>query len=122
MIYKHLGNTYKYGTATFLFLIRKSGIIGVCLEMNIVKEGKKFEGVKRELIETVQDYVDTVTKENLPEYLLNRPAPKEYWEIYKKYLQSELRALEVTVRDKSIPKRDESILIEKTPFPQLAYC
>ena len=81
-------NTYKKGTLRYLFVAKDKQIIGVCLDLDIIVEGNSFEKVKEELSEVSREHVEFVIKNKLPEKLLNRPAPKEYWNLYKEVVDA----------------------------------
>lgn len=62
--------------------------IGVCLELDIIDEDIDLDVLKNRMRERVESYVTYVSEKKKNVNLLNRPAPKEYWEEFFKYLQS----------------------------------
>lgn len=77
-------NTYKQGKLQYLFYKQGKKYVGVCLDLNIYEEGSNFEDVLKTVTKMSQDHVKYVIKNKLSEDLLNRPAPKKYWELYNK--------------------------------------
>ena len=77
-------NTKKQGLISFLVAKQKgeNNFIGVCLTFNIVQEDNDPERLLRSLQESAKLHLETVLEKNLPDELLNRPAPKKYWKIY----------------------------------------
>lgn len=62
---------------------------GVCLDFDIVEEGKDLQLLKRSLLEAAEGYLEAISKKDLDKNLLNRPAPRQYWKILQeleKYL------------------------------------
>ena len=66
------------------FLVYKEGdsYVGVCLTFDIVEEGSNPVAVMRSINEAARLHLEAVVKNDLPEELLNRYAPEEYWEKY----------------------------------------
>ncbi|TSC93112.1 MAG: hypothetical protein Athens101428_739 [Candidatus Berkelbacteria bacterium Athens1014_28] len=85
-------NTYKKGTLNLFIYPDKNHFTGVCLELDIIVEGKSAYEVRQELFDGVSSYVETIIKNKLPESLLNRPAPKEYWDRFFALLAEEIKA------------------------------
>jgi hypothetical protein len=75
-------NTKKGGIVRFVYITNSNGCFGICLDFNIIEEGKNEAEVYKNLETAVQLHIDTVKKNNLSDDLLNRLAPKEYWDIY----------------------------------------
>lgn len=75
-------NTKRRGLMEFLFYRQGSRYIGVCLTFNILEEGKDLELLKRSVEEAARLHLIAVIKKNLSDDLLNRHAPKKYWEKY----------------------------------------
>ncbi len=69
------------------FLVYKEGdsFVGVCLTFDIVEEGKNPTELVRNIKEAAELHLEVVIRENLPDALLNRYAPIEYW---KKYFET----------------------------------
>lgn len=83
-------NTKSEGVAT-VFLYRKdSKFIGVCLELDIVDDGSDFDELRQRMRQNVESYIRYVCSKDADESLLNRPAPKEYWDMFSDLL-SELK-------------------------------
>ena len=105
-IYKDMksisSNTKNRGNVTIFFFKEKAKYISVCLELDIVKEGKSLEELNQSMMEAVTGYIVTIRKQNLLDELLNRPAPKKYWEKYSAFLSSQ----EHRVRSRSAREAD----------------
>lgn len=76
-------NTKTRGTMRFLFLQEKKQFLGVCLDFNLVEEGRTFEEVKKHLFVASRLHLQTVIDKKLSDSLLNRHAHKKYWEMYE---------------------------------------
>ncbi len=79
-------NTVARGIIEFVIFYDKKAkhFVGVCLSFDIIEEGNNPEKLMESLTDAAKLHVAVVKKENLPEALLNRYAPKKYWD---KYLQ-----------------------------------
>ena len=84
----------------------------MCLELDIVKEGIDPEELVAEMLESVAGHVETVCKKNLDDSLLNRAAPKKYWEAYQKFIDTQRK-------DELIRKADYSSI---SVFPIADLC
>ena len=73
------------GQGQFRFVIYKRPgeriYTGVCLDLDIVEEDKDPVALRKSLEEAAEGYLEAVAKKNLDDELLNKPAPKEYWDI-----------------------------------------
>lgn len=80
-------NTKEKGNIEFFIYQNKSGgnFTGVCLTFDIVEEGTDPESLMKSLEEAALLHIEAVRENKLSDTLLNRPAPKKYW---NKYLQS----------------------------------
>jgi hypothetical protein len=76
-------NTYKKGQLQYLFFKEGKKYVGICLELNIYEEGEDFKTVKETVTKISREHVEYVIKNKLSEGLLNRHAPKKYWDMYK---------------------------------------
>jgi len=69
----------------FRFIIfKKAGekyYTGVCLDLDIVEQDKNPVTLRKSLEEAAQGYLEAINIKNLNDELLNKPAPKEYWNI-----------------------------------------
>ncbi|MFH1046736.1 MAG: hypothetical protein V1738_00370 [Patescibacteria group bacterium] len=79
-------NTKQLGMVTFFIYPHKSGYQGVCLELNIIEEGKDKDRVIELLDEHARSYIEYICKSGHSDDLLNRPAPKIYWKRFEKYV------------------------------------
>lgn len=72
------------------FLVYKEGssYVGVCLTFDIVEGSSNPVELLKSLKEVAELHLDTVIKNNLPDELLNRYAPEEYWEKYFEALKN----------------------------------
>lgn len=110
------GNTKKGGEVTVIFFKEKNTFISVCLELDIVKEGKGITTLRKQMEEAVLGYVETVCKGDFSDALLNRPAPKKYWDKYYGFLRSlEPKSGSRTVR----PRADRVRTIDRLPIQEL---
>jgi len=82
---KILGNKKEQGIARILIYPSKNKYIGVCLDFDIVEEADSKEEAVNQIKEATRGYVINVWKNKLDDSLLNRPAPENYWRIYREY-------------------------------------
>ena len=73
-------NTKTQGLYEFFVYPEQGKFVGVCLTLDIVEEGESLQTVFNSLIKAAHGHIEMVTKDNLSDNLLNRPAPKLYWE------------------------------------------
>jgi predicted RNase H-like HicB family nuclease len=78
-------NTKERGIMEFLVYKKGKTFIGVCLTFDIVEEGKNPTELLKSIKEVAELHLEVVIRENLPDTLLNRYAPEEYW---KKYFET----------------------------------
>ncbi len=80
-----------------LFIYReRKRYIGVCLELDIVDNGNDLAELTDRMKKSVESYVRRVCwNDSFDAALLNRPAPKKYWNLLAKYLEC-ARQLEKT--------------------------
>lgn len=91
-------NTKKSGIVRFLYIKYEDRVVGVCLDFNILEEGKNFDEVRKHLETAAKLHLITVCKKKLSDDLLNRHAPKKYWELYE-----QLQSAKLAKKRKSIP-------------------
>ena len=67
------------------FLVYKDSktYVGVCLTLDIIEEGDDPVILMKSIVEAAEGYLDVVRKLNMSDDLLNRHAPKEYWDKYR---------------------------------------
>lgn len=75
-------NTKKSGLIEILVYKEKDVFVGVCLTFDILEEGKDPLMLIKSIKEAAQLHLETVIKNNMSDDLLNRYAPKKYWEKY----------------------------------------
>ncbi len=80
-------NTKEKGTIEFLVYKEGKTFIGVCLTFDIIEEGSNPEKLMESIQEAAQGHLKVVRAENMSDDLLNRYAPKEYWDIYYKAIE-----------------------------------
>ncbi len=82
-------NTKKSGVLRFFIYFdkKKKEFVGVCLELGIITCGENPYFVEKDLLESARGYVATICKKNLTDQLLNQSPPKEYIEIFEKFLR-----------------------------------
>jgi predicted RNase H-like HicB family nuclease len=80
-------NTKKGGIVEFFAYKDGYKYTGVCLTFDIIEEGSNI----REVMENVKNaallHLKAVIENNLPDDLLNRYAPKEYWDKYESFVE-----------------------------------
>lgn len=86
-------NTKKRGKFTlFVYQEKPNYYIGVNLDFDLIQEGKTALETMERIKEVSLGYLETIMKKNLSNELLNRPAPKEYWEKYRIFLRKRAEA------------------------------
>lgn len=76
---------------------KDSSFTGVCLDLDIVEEGHtSLQEAVLSIEGAILSHFKAAKKMGLPEELVNRPAPKQYWDKLKELTQEQ------------IPKRDYS--------------
>lgn len=81
-------NTKENGVIEFVFYPNEGRYIGVCLTFDIVEEGTDINKLRNNLEEAAFLHLKVVIDKNLSDELLNRPAPKEYWDKYYEIKQA----------------------------------
>lgn len=76
-------NTYESGSMTFLFLKNRenNNFLAVCLEFDLEAEAKSFIEAQEKIEGYAKLWLENVRENKLPEELLNKSAPQEYWDI-----------------------------------------
>lgn len=76
-------NTYESGSLTFLFLQEKltKRFIAVCLEFDLEAEAESITEVQERIEDYAKLWLENIRENKLPEELLNKSAPQEYWDI-----------------------------------------
>ena len=77
-------NTVQKGSVRCMVFKDGNTWYAVALEFNIVEEGDNPTELMSSIIEAAQGHLEVVRKLNLPDDLLNRHAPKGYWDRYYK--------------------------------------
>lgn len=80
-------NTKEKGTIEFLVYKKGKTFIGVCLTFDIVEESDNPEKLMESIQKAAQGHLKVVREKNMSDDLLNRYAPKEYWDIYYKAIE-----------------------------------
>ena len=86
-------NTCNSGRLTYLVVKEKDKYIGVCLEFDLVIEAETQQKAKEQIEDYARLWLKNVAKNKLSEELLNKPAPKEYWDIYEKLLEEDKKKI-----------------------------
>ena len=73
-------NTKEKGTMEFLVYKDGKTYVGVCLTLDIIEEGNDPATLMESIVEAAEGYLKVVRKLNMNDDLLNRHAPKEYWD------------------------------------------
>ena len=80
-------NTYKFGRLSFIVFKEGEEYTAACLEFDLLaKADTKLQAIE-EINDAAEAWLMNVIENKLPEELLNRPAPKRYWNIRKKILK-----------------------------------
>lgn len=87
-------NTYESGSVTFLIILERKKYKGVCLEFDLTVEADSFQEAKRLIEDYAKVWHKNAVVHKLPEEVLNRPAPKKYWQIYRELVEQDLKKLE----------------------------
>lgn len=71
---------------------------GVCLDLDIVEEGHStFQEVLLSINDAVLSHMQAAEKHGFPKELINRPAPKKYWDRLEKVTKPKARTSSVSV-------------------------
>lgn len=81
-VVKRPWNTKHKGLIEFLIFREGPQYVGVCLTFDIVVEDSSRESVEKGIEDAAKLHLRVVQKKRLPDELLNRHAPKEYWDRY----------------------------------------
>ncbi len=99
-------NTKEKGLIEYFVYPEGDKFVGVCLTFDIVEEGNDPGQLMESIKEAAQLHLSIVIKENMSDELLNRYAPKEYWDKY-------FEALQETGKD------DVSFYFQRNPYSQV---
>lgn len=116
-------NTYNSGSINLLILEeKKDKYIGVCLEFDLEIEAKTLEKAKEQIVDYTHLWLRNAIKHKLPEEVLNRPAPKKYWKIYKDLVEQDLKKLEAEKKT-SVYMDIEPLRVVRyqSPYPNFAF-
>ena len=80
-------NTKERGTVEFFVYPEQDSYVGVCLTFGILEEGTNSLTLMESIKEAAMLHLEVVVKNNLPDELLNRHAPKKYWNKYREALK-----------------------------------
>jgi len=83
---KKTKNTKQYGLARVFIFPSAGKFTAVCLDLDLVEEADTKSEALAQIKEAVSGYLANAAKNNLDNDVLNRPAPKKYWDLYQKYL------------------------------------
>ena len=83
-------NTKNSGSARIFIFPEKHGYTAICLDFGVLGFGETLEEAEKDIKDAVIGHLETVRENNLPDYLLNRPAPEEYWKKFEAYQKSVL--------------------------------
>ena len=87
-------NTKKKGKFTlFVYPEKPNYFVGVCLEFDLIQEGKSASDVMRRIKKASLAYLMTVIKKHYSDDLLNKPAPDKYWKRYLRFLKKRSEAV-----------------------------
>ena len=81
-----MNNSKHLGAATVFVYPSKDRYIGVCLELDLVDEDSDKDVLAERMQKRIESYVDYIQTKNFDDSLLNRPAPKKYWNKFYAFL------------------------------------
>ena len=76
----NISNTKQQGLVEFTVFEENGHYVAVCLTFDIALEGDDPSVLKEEIVKAAQLHLQTVAELGLPDELLNRHAPKEFWD------------------------------------------
>lgn len=86
-------NTYKKGAVNYLVFQEENKFVGVCLEFDLEVSANTPQEARERIEDYSKAWLENVIKNKLPEELLNKPADKKYWNIYKEAVRDAERRL-----------------------------
>lgn len=114
-------NRYNSGSVTFLILPEKNKYLGVCLEFDLIVRADTLKEAKEEIEDYAKLWHVNAVKHKLPEELLNKPAPKKYWNIYAKLVEQDLKRLEAEKQtSKNVGIEPQQVVSYQSPYPNFA--
>lgn len=102
-------NTKQSGSVNFIIFkdTKDSLYTAVCLDFDIVEQGEDPNALRISIEEAAKMHVETVINMNLDETLLNRNAPKPYWNRARKAVADYEESLEeASTKNKKLSIRD----------------
>ncbi len=111
-------NTYKSGAITYLIFKEKEKFIGVCLEFDLEVDANTLEEAKERITDYSHTWLENVANNKLSEELLNRPAPKKYWDIYKQAVKNAQQRLEAQNKASAITVSNPLLFSSYQPYNQ----
>lgn len=92
-------NSKKEGKFTiFTYQYRENHFIGVCLEFDLITEGKTATESMRNILIASVDYIITIRKNNLSDKLLNLTPDQKYLKAYVRLLKGRTKTIEKVER------------------------
>lgn len=79
-------NTKQSSAATVFIYPDKDRYIGVCLELDLIDDDRDKDVLAERMKKGVESYIAYIQKRNFDDALLNRPAPKKYWNKFYQFL------------------------------------
>ena len=79
-------NAKQFGEATIFIYPNKDKYVGVCLELDLIDEDRDKDVLADRMKQRIQSYVVYIQKKNFDDSLLNRPAPRKYWNKFYQFL------------------------------------
>lgn len=115
-------NTYKNGAVTYLVFKEDNSFVGVCLEFDLEVIAKTRIEAKERIEDYSKAWLENVVKNKLSEELLNKPASKKYWNIYKKVVVDAEQRLKAQHNPSSITISNPFLLSSYQPYsPHLSF-
>lgn len=115
-------NTYESGRVTFIIFKDKKidRFIGVCLEFDLEAEAETSSEAQSIIQDYAKLWLENVRENKLPEELLNKSAPAEYWDLEKE-LEAQRESREKTINNYTSSIRIPSFSIFRLYNPQLPF-
>jgi len=83
---RNMKNTKQFSEVTVFIYPKKDRYIGVCLELDLIDEDVDKNILSERMKKRVRSYIAYIKKRNSDDALLNRPAPKRYWNKFYQFL------------------------------------
>ena len=101
----------------------KKEYVGICLEFDLEVSAKTSEEAKERIQEYMKAWHENIVENKLPETLLNRPAPKKYWDILQK-ITKDLEAQRKAQEEETVIKEKmlSPVYQSSSPYNSMGLC